>query len=368
MQKLIMSNFLLAIVFCFLAFPSESLAKSFSDVKMNTEMGRAVDDLSNRGIISGYANGTFRPNNDVTRAQAAKIVAGAVKMESHISKYPELVWEYPEYYTPQPFRDLAVSSAYFEPVSALGDWGAMNGYDDNTFKPNNKLTRAQIAKVLMRAYAIPNQDEASYTSTGKKFKDVNSESESYSFIRKINELGIMQETSKGYFSPNKRVTRGELALYIYRLDQHFAKQYKQASNGQSLNAPGSLVAHLYEGESVMAQQIYYEAPNHTIRMRINETFTFGEDEGTHCSSYTGYSLCSGYVWESGEIYGIFIQGNGYSVSDLEELVGEYIEIEVYEDGPSPYSFYFEYEGVTYFGETAGPSHSEEVQYLGVSVR
>lgn len=352
---------LLVVMMAFVVLPGESLAKSFSDVRMDTETGRAIDYLSERGVVSGYSDGTFRPGNDVTRAQAAKIVAGALKMESFMSKNPEVVSEYPEDFRPQPFRDLATTNAYFEPVIALREWGAMVGYDDNTFKPNNQLTRAQIAKILTRAYALPS---AEYAPRDKVFRDVDRASERHGFIQTMYALGVMPETSAGYFSPDKRVTRGELALYIYRLDQHF-KQVEQET-GVLLNAADSLVAELYAGTSVMAQPIYQYAPMHAVRMLVDETFNFSEVEGGHCSSYDLFSLCGGYVWEGSEVVALFIDGTGYSVADLEQLVGEPIAVDVFLDGPMPYSFMFEYNGLKYSGETAGPNRDDAVLYLIVN--
>lgn len=359
------SKFLVAAFACFLLFAGESSAKSFKDVNMSSELGRAVDYMSERNIISGYSNGTFRPNNNVTRVQAAKIVAGAVNVQPYIDKFPEVLEQYPEYFTPQSYKDFSVSHANFKSALALREWGAMQGYDNNTFKPNNNLTRSQIAKVLSRAYAIPNYDEASYTTKGKQFKDVKTDSESYTFIRKMVELNIMPETKPGYFSPNQKVTRGELALYIYRLDQYFEKQASLMTNNVSLNAAGSLVAQLYEGEPVMKQQIYTDAPIHAVRSTIDDTFTFGEDEGRHCSSFTGFSLCGSYVWEASSVSSLLVSGNGYSVSDLEGLTGKSIEVNSGEDGPIPYSFYFEYDGLGYFGELENASKYGEVLYMYV---
>ena len=137
------------------------------------------------------------------------------------------------------------------------------------------------------------------------------------------------------------------------------------TNNLSFNTTGSLIAYLYEGEPVMNQQIYTNAPIHAVRSKIADTFTFGEDEGIHCSSFTGFSLCGSYVWEESEVSSLLVSGNGYTVNDLENLVEEYIEVFVGEDGPIPYSFYFEFDGFGYFGELDGPSKYDEVNYMYV---
>lgn len=57
-------------------------AAFFPDVNPSTEEGKAIIQLAERGIISGYMDGTFKPANPITRTQAAKILAGILKLDT----------------------------------------------------------------------------------------------------------------------------------------------------------------------------------------------------------------------------------------------------------------------------------------------
>src|SRR5205823_6486241 len=91
--------------------------------------------------VSGYADGTFRLYNSVTRAQVAKIVVLAFG-------YPLVAPQH------QRFSDVAVgdpSSAYIETAYAHG---LVSGYADGTFRPANSVTRGQLAKMLVVASGL----------------------------------------------------------------------------------------------------------------------------------------------------------------------------------------------------------------------
>ncbi len=57
-------------------------ATSFPDINASTEEGKAILNLAQRGIISGYPDGTFKPANSITRTQAAKILAGILHLDT----------------------------------------------------------------------------------------------------------------------------------------------------------------------------------------------------------------------------------------------------------------------------------------------
>lgn len=358
-------KYIIATIACLFLFAGESSAKSFKDVNKSSELGRAVDYMSEKNIISGYSDNTFRPNNNITRAQAAKIVAAAVNIEASVYKFPEIIEIDPEYFTPKPYKDFPLSHANFKAAYALKDAGIMNGYDDNTFKPNNNLTRAQIAKVLTLAYAIPIYHDNEEPNDWYLY-DVKMNADSYPYVREMLNFNIMQETKQYYFSPNKKVTRGELALYIYRLEQYYAKQAELMKKNPVYNGSDSIIAHFYGDSSIMDTPLYLNAKTHALRSTINETYTVGGGEGISCVSYNEFSLCAAYFTDAAEITSIRLDGNGFTLADLEYFTGQEIDITVYdEDGPMPYSFDFAHEGIGYWGELMDNSKDSEVSYMFV---
>ena len=110
----------------------------YSDVHPNQYFYRAVDWLTCRGIISGYADNTFRPNNNATRAQIVKMV---VLGEGWFLYQP-----------PQPtFSDVLTSDWFYSYVETGYKHGIITGYGDGTFRPSNNVTRGQLSKIIVLA-------------------------------------------------------------------------------------------------------------------------------------------------------------------------------------------------------------------------
>jgi len=116
-----------------------SNAPHFSDVQSGSTFYDYIETAVNRGVIGGYADGTFRPNANVTRGQIAKIVAQARGWELLDGE--------------QHFSDVAPGSTFHLFIEAAYRNGVINGYTDGTFRPNANATRGQIAKIVHLALA-----------------------------------------------------------------------------------------------------------------------------------------------------------------------------------------------------------------------
>ena len=111
-----------------------SNAPHFSDVQPGSTFYDYIETAVNRGVIGGYADGTFRPNANVTRGQIAKIVAQARGWELIAGEHH--------------FSDVAPGSTFHPFVEAAYRHGIISGYSDGTFRPNANATRGQIAKIV----------------------------------------------------------------------------------------------------------------------------------------------------------------------------------------------------------------------------
>ena len=105
----------------------------FKDLDPNAYYYDAVIELYNRGDIGGYKDGTFRPNQAVTRGQAAKMLANASNLNVTNPSNPG-------------FRDVPTNHDYYKYIAALANEGIINGYDDKTFRPNEPINRNQWRK------------------------------------------------------------------------------------------------------------------------------------------------------------------------------------------------------------------------------
>ena len=106
----------------------------FTDVSNDAWYCSAVSTLSAMGIISGYPDATFRPNASITRAEFAAI---ATRFDVNGDK------------TPASFNDIADHWAKDE-IAVAANNGWVNGYEDGSFRPQNKITRAETMSLVNR--------------------------------------------------------------------------------------------------------------------------------------------------------------------------------------------------------------------------
>ncbi|MFS0576679.1 S-layer homology domain-containing protein [Sporosarcina sp. 179-K 3D1 HS] len=186
--------------------PLLTQAASFSDVPRNHWAYEAIDQMSERGLINGYPDGTYRLNNPVTRAQAAKIVALAIGAKAS-----------PNFKTR--FQDVGPAHGSYNYIRALTERGIFN--DADQFRPNDPLTRAQMAKILTLGYEIIVDDNDFI-----RFRDVTKQSQYYGYITTIAELGITTTPPGGTFQPNDQLSRAHMAAFIQRAMEFEAKRQK----------------------------------------------------------------------------------------------------------------------------------------------
>ena len=109
-------------------------SNSYSDVAAGAWYNHAVSTLSAMGIVKGDSNGKFNPNAPITRAEFAAIAA---RFDDKANT------------TAVDFSDIASHWAKNE-ISAAANNGWINGYTDGTFRPNNKITRAEAMTLVNR--------------------------------------------------------------------------------------------------------------------------------------------------------------------------------------------------------------------------
>ena len=109
----------------------------FSDISQDDWYNNAVSVINRMGILSGYADGSFRPNAPVTRAEMSTIAATFALLENA------------PIYTDTTFSDISGHWAkeYIEIASSVG-W--VQGYDDGSFQPNAPITRAETTVMINR--------------------------------------------------------------------------------------------------------------------------------------------------------------------------------------------------------------------------
>jgi hypothetical protein len=191
---------------------------SFTDVPSGSTFHTFIRCLTCRGIISGYADGTFRPNNNVTRGQLSKLVSNAAGFNEAISG--------------QTFQDVPPGSDFYLFVERMSRRGIIGGYpcggaggqcgagNRPYFRLNAGATRGQIAKIVSNAKGYTD------TPSGQTFQDLSTSSTFYPFVERLTTRGIMGgypcggagepcgTSNKPYFRPNTNATRGQISKIV----------------------------------------------------------------------------------------------------------------------------------------------------------
>ena len=113
-----------------------SSENNFSDVSADKWYNNAVSTLCHMGVLGGYSDGTFRPNAPITRAEFAKIAVSFAQTNG------SAVYSY--------FTDVKTTDWFAPYVTAAKDSSLIEGYSDGSFKPENRITRAEACTIVNR--------------------------------------------------------------------------------------------------------------------------------------------------------------------------------------------------------------------------
>lgn len=170
---------------------------TYTDVYPGQYFYQAVDWLTCRHAVSGYADGTFRPFNNVTRAQAVKIVV--------------LGEGWPLYSPPRPtFNDVFPADWHYQYIETANFHGIITGYGDGAFRPQNNITRGQLSKVIVLASLWSLLDPEV-----PHFIDVPRGSTFYTYIETAYAHQIISGYGDGSFRPQLNATRGQYCKMLY---------------------------------------------------------------------------------------------------------------------------------------------------------
>ncbi len=126
------------------AFAAEN--KGFTDVDFSTEQGQAIEKMYNAGYLAGYNDGSFKPDATITRAELTRVFNQVFKYELDEEKAAEM----PD------FNDIEKGVWYYNDVKIAQSNGYINGFEDNTFRPQDNFTRQQTCVVLALAAGLEN--------------------------------------------------------------------------------------------------------------------------------------------------------------------------------------------------------------------
>jgi hypothetical protein len=199
------------IVSCFsLQSVTVSKAITFSDLSASHWAYEAIMDMVNRGIMSGYPNGTFRPNNPVARAEMAVILGKVFNLQPIEVKKSS-------------FSDVSKSHWAFSYIEAINRTKLMSeSIVNNQFEPDKNLTRISFVPIQVRSlgmkYFADNISEQEKSETLQQFAD---QSQAPYWSRGYLTIAVKANSISGYldktFKPRKAITRAEIASLLYEM-------------------------------------------------------------------------------------------------------------------------------------------------------
>lgn len=188
MKKIVSLVLVLSMVLSMFSFVS---ASSLKDVA-NTKYEAAVDALMELGVVSGYPDGTYLPNNVVTRAELAKLLVTAYGLEqaAEVAKGATA------------FSDVAAEHWAAGYINVASDYKFVNGYPDGTFRPDATVTYAEAITMALRVLGYANEIDSKGTWPTN-------------YIAKAQDLKLMRDVT--YASYNDGAQRGNVALLMWNM-------------------------------------------------------------------------------------------------------------------------------------------------------
>ncbi|MFA6305499.1 MAG: S-layer homology domain-containing protein [Candidatus Gracilibacteria bacterium] len=169
-----------------------SVGKLFTDVDSTNQYYDAIKYVKDNGIVQGYGDGTFKPDDKINRAELVKIIVEAGVADDSMTETCDIK---------SVFSDLKNSEWYVQYICTAYNMGIINGYPDGTFKPANYINFVEAAKIIVNGfgmgYMLPVGDPW-YKPYVLKLED-----------KKAIPLSIS--------SLGKEITRGEMAEIVYRI-------------------------------------------------------------------------------------------------------------------------------------------------------
>lgn len=169
--------------------------QNFADVNQNDWFYPAVSTLAGSKIVNGDTDGNFRPYDNITRAEFAKLVVSAFSVpegKAEFADVPETLW-------------------YAPFVSNAASYGIVSGYEGN-FRPDDYITRQDAAVIIYRVSKLFNIE---YTGFEEADDMENVSLYAWTAVGTLMKNGIIKGTGNGNFIPLSNITRAEAVQLLY---------------------------------------------------------------------------------------------------------------------------------------------------------
>ncbi|WOV88176.1 S-layer homology domain-containing protein [Sporosarcina oncorhynchi] len=247
MKKLLAS----LLVFTMLGMMNANLAMgaTFKDVPASHSNYKDIEYLSSKGVISGYSNGTFKPNAPVTNRQAAAMLVKMVGLKQSVSNV-------------SPYRDVGPKDPAYREIYIAAHSGLFP--IGGSFEPNAPLTREALARAVSVAFELEGDSPI-------VFKDVAKSHKSYSYINLLATNNITTGYPDGSFKPNGTVSRAHFSAFLTRASKPNSTSGKLEN--MVLSKKDGEKKFKIAGEVYTLESYYYASKD--------DTASFGKDKHTY---------------------------------------------------------------------------------------
>ena len=180
----------------------QTVAVGFDDVSRTHHQYTSITFMNNHGVIQGYDDGTFKPENAINRAEVLKIILGGsgIETDEEFSAY---------------FPDVQADHWFAKYVVKAKIMGFVKGNDDDgTFAPARQVNLAEFLKMLLSASAL---DVTAY-EFNNPISNIPEDAWYFSYVNYAAVLGIISKDAEGNVNASKLLTRGEVISIMYLLN------------------------------------------------------------------------------------------------------------------------------------------------------
>jgi hypothetical protein len=170
---------------------------TFPDVVIGYWVDKPISLLAMSNIVTGYPDGSFKPEGNITRAEMCTLLIKLSPPEQSRSVGVR-------------FKDVKADNWASEYITRAGKAGIVQGYPDGSFQPQGKITRVEGLAMIVRFARIA---ESSYD---QEFSDVKADYWASPLIAGAYKAGILKYLSNNAFEPKRELTRAETVEMLYR--------------------------------------------------------------------------------------------------------------------------------------------------------
>ena len=175
-------------------------ATAFKDVAPNYWAKSYIEALASKGVIAGFPDGTFKPNEPVTRAQFAAIINKAFSPQATRQA--------------KTFSDIRSNFWAYSAIQTATRGGFLAGYPNNTFKPQQQIPKVQVIVSLANGLGLTtnNQNVLSVYSDASQIPNWAEASVAAATAKQL----VVNYPTATQLSPNRQATRAEVAASVYQ--------------------------------------------------------------------------------------------------------------------------------------------------------